>query len=420
MAPARNASNIPVRAGCRACCGAAGLHMLQSPGAQHAEGTAAGLRAALGAPLLAPARRCCLGAPEGWCRAQGCSTRQAWKRLACRKTTSGARCAWEAGLVSALGTLVGVTLPPRHAGTLVECCSRRAGCQQEQGAGSAAPALRVLAQVLYLTKGEKYLVPVGAESVMSCLACASKGSRLAGGRGTRRSHPRNSRPNHHLGVVESRLTGLRACRDCSWDRHYPGDVGYLEGDAAPGARAPPTSSFLLLLIRPPLTWRCCLRVVLPRLPRVPCGQARAWLRPGLRLKGCGSYMCRQVRRTSGRGQYRHRGPGGQARRGPGRAEPAGAGACLFCCCLSGLLSLVRSRSRALPGSASVGRLSAAAERCETWTVLGSAQSVMPSIVMGSAATAFLWVAGASTGSQPARQSVQGVISPLANGWAPCY
>ena len=24
-------------------------------------------------------------------------------------------------------------------------------------------------------------------------------------------------------------------RDCSWDRHYPGDVGYLERDSAPGA-----------------------------------------------------------------------------------------------------------------------------------------------------------------------------------------
>jgi hypothetical protein len=31
---------------------------------------------------------------------------------------------------------------------------------------------------------------------------------------------------------------LRPRRDCSWDRHYPGDVGYLERDSAPGARAP--------------------------------------------------------------------------------------------------------------------------------------------------------------------------------------
>ena len=54
-----------------------------------------------GVPLLAPARRCCLGAPEGRWRAQGCSTWQGWTILACRKTTSGARCAREAGLVSA-------------------------------------------------------------------------------------------------------------------------------------------------------------------------------------------------------------------------------------------------------------------------------------------------------------------------------
>ena len=70
--------------------------------------------------------------------------------------------------------------------------------------------------------------------------CAFNSGRLAGRRRAGRSHPRNSRPNHHLGVVESRLTGMRACRDCSWDRHYPGDVGYLEGDTAPGARTPPS------------------------------------------------------------------------------------------------------------------------------------------------------------------------------------
>ena len=150
---ARNASNIPVRAGCRACCGAAGLHMLQSPGAQHAEGAAVACAPYSGALLLAPARRCCLGALEGRCCAQGCSTRQGWRRLACRKTTRGARCAWEAGLVSALGTLGGVTPPTGHAETLVKWCHCRAGCQQEQGC--AAPALCVLAQVVVPCKKEE-------------------------------------------------------------------------------------------------------------------------------------------------------------------------------------------------------------------------------------------------------------------------
>ena len=126
---------------------------------------------------------------------------------------------------------------------------------------------------------------------------------------------------------------------------------------------------------------------------------------GLRLRGCRLLLRRQVRRTSGRRQHRHRGPGGQARCGPGSAEPADAGACLLCCCLSVLVSLVllpvlsRSRSRALPGSASVGRLLAAADALWTWTALGSAQSIMSVIVMGSTATVLLWFAGAGNGSQ---------------------
>lgn len=207
-----------------------------------------------GAPLLAPARRGCLGAPEGRCRAQGCSTRQGWKRLACRKTTSGARCAREAGLVSALGTVGGVASPTRTAKTLVECCSCRAGCQQEQG----VQRWRCVCwrKWLYLAKGGKCLVPAGAGTLTSCLSCASKGGRLAGRRGAGRSHPRNSRPSHHLGVVESRLTRMRARRDCSWDRHYPGDVGYLEGDTAPGARGPPSCSAVCDLAA--AIWLCSL------------------------------------------------------------------------------------------------------------------------------------------------------------------